>query len=62
MIHSEVRCDGCGVVGWVNGHAHGTWRAHQARSILQEKGWRCGARGHDWCPLCRDSEVAKKAR
>ena len=53
MIHSEIRCDGCGIVGSAKGQAYARWRAHVAREELRNRGWRVAClRGKDYCPIC----------
>ena len=53
MIHSEIRCDGCGIVGPSKGQAYARWRGHVARDELRTSGWRVGEpHGKDYCPKC----------
>ena len=53
MIHSEIRCDGCGIVGPSKGQAYARWRGHVARNELHEQGWKVGEpHGKDHCPKC----------
>jgi len=58
MIHSEIRCDGCGIVGSTTGQAYAKWRGHVARRELHEQGWKVGEpHGKDYCPKCVAEEA-----
>jgi len=58
MIHSEIRCDGCGIVGSATGQVYSRWRGHVARDELRNRGWRVGEPGgKDYCPICVAQDV-----
>ena len=53
MIHSEIRCDNCGVVAPYCGIVRGRWRAHAVRIQAHSMGWDVGLKGgKDLCPHC----------